>query len=274
MSKDVDNLIKLGYKGGLPTMRSDFLRSEGYSTLFDKLKAEGYTGALSDMLQQRALTVGLSVSEFNKAFGEVCGKELRDFRTNSGTTDYVQLASPVTLSGDFEITVFLVPDTSSMHILANTAGVSRVWTNSTSLEISATSGYVRFPNVLTMGKLNEIIVKRVSGVVSLSVNGVVVSASTSNYLANSVVFNSIGGKILSTGVGVLDGIVADISVLNADVITNSWAIDDNSNTIVDSVGGNNGTIINGQASDWELFERLPGANFWTGTTSGRILEIA
>ena len=51
------------------------------------------------------------------------------------------------------------------------------------------------------------------------------------------------------------GIMSNVSITRVGALTRSYAIDDNGNTIRDSVGGFDGTVINGNASDWANFFR-------------------
>lgn len=63
---------------------------------------------------------------------------------------------------------------------------------------------------------------------------------------------------------IYDGAQANVRIRNqSGSVIHSYAVGDNSDTIVDSVGGNNGTVINGNASDWGRFESLANGN-WRG----------
>ena len=60
-----------------------------------------------------------------------------------------------------------------------------------------------------------------------------------------------------------EGVMANVVIRNtSDQITNDYLIDDNSDTLVDRVSGQNGTVINGNADDWGLFREFP--TLWRG----------
>lgn len=61
-----------------------------------------------------------------------------------------------------------------------------------------------------------------------------------------------------------NGIMFDLSIKQSGLLTNKWAIDDNTGTLIDSVRGNNGTLINHVPDDWEKIEKKRGWDYWLG----------
>lgn len=77
------------------------------------------------------------------------------------------------------------------------------------------------------------------------------------------------------------GITSNVVISVSGSVVRSYNVGDNSDTIVDSVGGNNGTYINGSTADWGFFTRQPNGN-WQGrnltvppwASPNQILEVA
>ena len=51
----------------------------------------------------------------------------------------------------------------------------------------------------------------------------------------------------------LSGILANLKIYDAGTLVRDYPIDDNSDTLVDMASGQDGTVINGNASDWGLY---------------------
>ena len=68
-SADYNNLKNLGYSGSLGDMRKGYLKDQGYDTLYDYLKARGYTGALPDMLFQQSTIKFEGLNNFDYRYG-------------------------------------------------------------------------------------------------------------------------------------------------------------------------------------------------------------
>lgn len=72
-----------------------------------------------------------------------------------------------------------------------------------------------------------------------------------------------------------NGIMFNLSIKQSGILTNRWAIDDNGGTLMDSVGGNNGTLINHVPGDWEKIEKKNGWDYWRNVDDNSIIyEIA
>lgn len=206
--------------------------------------------------------------------------EQRYFRTNSGTTDYVQLGSeiPIGLGTRVQIDVKMATGTTTAFLLTDKTGNSfRVIRYQGELWVQFSSDSSKI-NRFTCPELNDAL-HRVAfnvsgtGTVAASLDGASLNKTVSYTVTDSVVMNAFASKWdTSTSLPNLSGVIANIIVEQAGTLTNSWAIDDNSNTIIDSVGGNNGTIINGNPGDWELYTKV--GNTWVGTVSGEVIPIA
>lgn len=196
------------------------------------------------------------------AVGDV---QYRSFRTNSGTTDYVQLASMVDLPNDFEVEMNFIPSVDRAHLLADTSsgGRYRIFYEDTfdgqannKVELSFESVSVLFRNAVpVLGEINHLILGRAGTSYYCSLNGVQKYTGTANDL--SFRFNSIMGKIgASTSVPAFPGAVFGVKVRSSGHLIHHWPMNEGrGGTHFDVAGGNHGTIINGQPEDWELFER-------------------
>ena len=71
-----------------------------------------------------------------------------------------------------------------------------------------------------------------------------------------------GGSLGSYGY-LYGGVIANVIIRDdLGVITNKYPINDNTNVILDTIGGQDGSIINGTADDWGLFNEQP--TLWKG----------
>jgi hypothetical protein len=71
------------------------------------------------------------------------------------------------------------------------------------------------------------------------------------------------------------GFLSSHRITSTGTLIHYWPMNEGGgSTHVDVIGGNNGTVVNAQPGDWELFTRLPGVDEWVGNTSGRVLPIA
>ncbi|MCP4832233.1 MAG: hypothetical protein GY886_08495 [Gammaproteobacteria bacterium] len=98
--------------------------------------------------------------------------------------------------------------------------------------------------------LTAVLISRVGGAATLECNGVAVTETATG--AGSV------GMLYKYDAGFeLQGIIANLEISINGTPVRSYAIDDNSNTLVDSVGGNDGAVINGIDADWGEFKEIP-----------------
>jgi len=59
----------------------------------------------------------------------------------------------------------------------------------------------------------------------------------------------------------LQGVLSNVEIYDSGALTRSYAINDNGNTLIDSVSAQNGTVINGNADDWGLFQQQDNGNY-------------
>ena len=204
---------------------------------FTALRGQGFTGSLNDMLVQW-LAANTLISRY--------------FRRNLGTIDYAEFDSDIVLASDFsvELDVLLNNGVSGVLFgnLSTSVGFLLVFSNgliryrdSGSVDIDSNIGAFVFD------QLNKVSLKKTSGTVEILVNGVVVAsgASSATLTINSIYKYSAGLNV--------SGILANLKISSAGTPIHSLAIDDDSNTLVDSIGGNNATVINGLVRDWSYF---------------------
>ncbi len=193
------------------------------------------------------------------------------FRTNSGTTDYVALAQPVELSGDFEIEWVMASSSIGTRVFGTSDSVdgrffARLADGSDSaiqlglLVGSTQSGLATPTGFIETGKLNTIRVSRTGSTLTVR-NMSTGSVSTGTIGTETAVVDAFCRHLTNNYTGSL----SDVRITSTGTPIHHWPMNKGSgSTHVDVIGGNNGTIINGQPSDWELFERLPGSNEWLG----------
>ena len=195
----------------------------------------------------------------------------RYFRRNLGTIDYAQLSAPVVLSADYDIKITSQLPAAGGYFLAKKASTDSTMrfglTNAAQffgiIDGGGTIGPAHSADPLD---LNVILIQKRGSVVEVFVNGSSIGTGTST---QPFEFDSFYSPYAgSTSTGYLTGVMADIEVISAGTLIHFWAIDDDSNTLVDSIGGNNATVINGLASDWGLFTEQNngdwlGVNMWT-----------
>ena len=176
----------------------------------------------------------------------------RFFRLNEGTTDYATIPE-VTLSGDFVIGFDVLFSAFNGVIF----GSSLIGNHFLRFN-SATSATLNLPGVgsnfslaaLDLNVLYEARISRVGSVVTLEIGGQSVVGSSP--VSGSLIFDLLYQKF---GVNFLSGIMANLTITDNGTLARSYAIDDNSDTIKDSVGGFDGTVINGNNDDWGKFFR-------------------
>ena len=195
----------------------------------------------------------------------------RFFRRNEGTTDYIDTGS-FEMSGN--IVVSLKFNTASM--LENTylfsfhnANPSDFFGVSVSKNGAGKAGFLsggRTPNQTTQlcndGLTHELMVtiNITTGALVIYIDGVEVGTST--YSVPSVLTGAwdllIYGRKedVTASIGaVSEGVVWDFEMSIGGTPSRGYAIDDNSGTIKDSVGGFDGTVVNGNNDDWSKFFR-------------------
>jgi hypothetical protein len=165
----------------------------------------------------------------------------RYIRINEGNSDYASIPT-VTLSGDFAIH-FKFASTGGGHVFASSGSTDcRLSFNATAAtldigDVEIFGGATININMTPFmnGELQSCVLRRVSGSVSLEVGGVQVG--TSGTTSDAVQFDSIykqwGG---ATGTPNWGGVLSDFAVVDAGTLVRSYAINGNSDTLVDEVG--------------------------------------
>ena len=71
-------------------------------------------------------------------------------------------------------------------------------------------------------------------------------------------------EIGKNGASFFQGIVSNVKYYNSGIQIHGYRIDSNSDDIPDEVGNADGTVINGLASDWGLFQEQSQGGDWLG----------
>jgi len=200
----------------------------------------------------------------------------RYFNFFDGVQEYVQLAQPVTLSGSFEISVLLYPTADRAHILADnrSGNTDRLFFEEASnkIEIFVAGTAVTFSGFPPENQLSLLTLSRdASNNYTCVLNGVPLTITAGQGAGGSFSFNSIGGQFGGvTGVPPFAGIEANVRIADNGTLIHNWAIDDNSNVIADSVGSNNGTLVN-PSGGWGLFDKQSDGD-WLGQELATVSE--
>mgnify|MGYP003629824023 CR=1 FL=1 len=216
--------------------------------------------------------------DFFKGITEIC----RYLTTLDGAADYYTIPT-VSLSSDFFIS-FKITTTNLglMYVVGDGAG----WSNYIQFNSLLKKFILRFNNDavtldftiiedLADGNLHNIEVVRVSGVCTVSIDGVVYSEDSARTDTDTFAFDVIG-KTQSTGF--YNGIISDLKIDN----TRYYKLDEDlstTSTIIDSgTDGLNGTAVNITASEyfckngsyWEGIELIDNGDFSNGATSWNV----
>lgn len=184
--------------------------------------------------------------------------ETRYFRKNEGTTDYISIPDIVLSSGDFiEFNYLAYTALSAINaFFFDTAD----GTGSRTSLLFNTSGYVNHYPSWASSREDDGVVTPINGLVPLDGKlhkiRITADSNASGRIINRLMANTNGGA----GYG---GPMYDFKHYSGGVLVRHYAINDNNSTIVDSVSGQNGTVINGSTDDWGLFKKLPNGN-WQG----------
>ena len=189
----------------------------------------------------------------------------REFRTNEGSTDYATIPE-VTLAGDFVIEFDFLTSSSTNQIILGDSHTSTIYLNVSSIGfsvyMSGASDIFTFGGTTPLdGNLHKIKYQMIGTSMevfvdgeSLGVKSVVPYTSPVGlrlYSSNSVTNNN------------LSGILANLKIYDNGTLIRDYPINDNSSTIRDLANGQDGTIINGNAADWGLFDRQANGD-WKG----------
>ena len=212
------------------------------------------------------LGLGLALRETGLSMGNTVARAIRYFRINEGSTDYATIP-PITLSADFVIEfVSLGVAATFGRILGNTASFDnevRLNSDDASLSMKFSAGVSRqitFDAGITRGNLNKFKISRVSGVVSLTLNGVI-QAST---FVDAGALNLDAVHKSSTSINT--GVVSNLIFTDAGTLTRSYPINEASGTaIFDEVSGQDGTIVLGSDDDRGVFQEITLEGNWQGS---------
>jgi len=191
----------------------------------------------------------------------------RFFRRNEGTTDYAT-APDVTLNDDrtFKFVISTTEgsgDRTILSLFTDTIGeFFQIGIRSGNLKVFTDGDTTGQGSInLADGKLHRV-------VLNVGINGSI--TSTIDGISDYSVTHTTPSKLLGTFHMVIyakqdidagsvsaniEAIVADIGISENSTPIRGYAIDDNSDTIKDSIGGFDGTVINGNVDDWGLFYR-------------------
>ena len=200
-----------------------------------------------------------------KLYGEVEERFVqRYFRRNEGSTDYATIPT-VTLSGDFAIEFdVLVSDFGGVRAflgdVLSTATSYVAITENTGHPLIKIGGVTQTYEALTfaLNEMNKIKITRIGGVSKVTLNGVSQSKSASPIPDSfSQLFGTGGARFL------MKGILSNLKIYDNGTLVRHYPMNDNGNTLIDLAGGQNGTIINGNADDWGLFDETADGD-WLG----------
>jgi hypothetical protein len=196
--------------------------------------------------------------------------EQRYFRRNEGSTDYATIPE-VTLAGDFSGSIeFSTVLASGIDTL-----ISGPVKNNSSLVLDVGVSAVRLLAYNSTGQLLPIV--EINGsfndgaihTANFSLSGSTASLSvdsgapqTAGWSASDVL-NISNLYRRQDGSNTLAGILANLKIYDNGTLIRDYPLNDNSSTIRDKANGQNGTIINGNADDWGLFDKQADGD-WLG----------
>lgn len=179
----------------------------------------------------------------------------RSFRRNEGTTDHATIPE-VTLTGDFVIEFDLLSQVSTQSqnvmqlgnflIRLQSDTELRVWG-----DLNATQATFIIPNVGRKFNRFRISGNVLSNNITLTINGVLVGVEFSNGLPNFAG----SARLLRYLDNYFQGILANLKIWDNGTLIRDYPLDDNSDDLRELASGQNGTVINGNASDWGLFQQ-------------------
>ena len=173
----------------------------------------------------------------------------RYFRRNLGTIDYALFASDISLTTSFVVEFDLLispatPDESKIMDGGTGGGTDRLDVNwqRVNQAIDARGYFDVFVNGVENGVVAD----------NNTFNAISLVRAAGNADQLTKIISTLYARVGNTGSNA-SIIVANLKISSAGTPIHSLAIDDDSSTLVDSIGGNNATVINGLASDWVLF---------------------
>jgi hypothetical protein len=201
-------------------------------------KADGYGNLLNSTADQWGL--------FRK---QSTVRKPRLYRVNKSTTDYVQFPT-VNLSTDSKISFDVQADLSEniycfgndtgfnsrLSILENGSFNVRTDTNLNAFDAPA--------GTIQSGVFTNLAIRLLGGVIEVFIDKVSIGTNTTGgaFNINTIFKNSdaVSGK----------GVVANFKLEDAGVVVRDYAIDDNNSTLLDKISAEDGTVVNGDTTDW------------------------
>lgn len=177
----------------------------------------------------------------------------RYFRRNLGTLDYATIPEvTLTADGDIEFQVLTSDNSVAGAIIGNSNNaLDGIFINSSGgISVRDSNGVTvsTVSNVIISNTLHTVVVTPSAGFVEISVDG---SSRGSGSRSGSYTFNEIYGR--QGGSLLLQGILANLKIYDTGTLIRNYPIDDNGDTLVDRVSGQNGTVINGTPEQWQLY---------------------
>jgi hypothetical protein len=186
--------------------------------------------------------------------------EERYFRLNEGTTDYISIPSiSVNSNEGYELEVdFFSNATTGIKMIASGSNGYYIYLNADDKSIrigNRTTAQNSYNN-------NEFNTLKIVG--DQATTGAIIYINGIQVLANSI---SPDLNIDRIGAYSADGYnfsgsIANLSISIDDVDKRFYVIDDNNDSIIDTVSTQDGTVINGNSTDWGEFTKS--GNTWTG----------
>ena len=206
----------------------------------------------------------------------------RYFRFNDGSNDYISIPR-VTLSGAFDVSCLVSTTQATVASLYGDAGsdANSVAINVSGLDIRISVNRVIMSFVapqINDGVLRSLVLSRdVSNNVTATLDGVALvggGVAAGDFIIDLICANNAPTNFLT-------GAIASVQMFDAGTPVRNYPINDNSNDIVDTISGENGSVVNGDADDWGFFNQLPDGN-WQGVNLSvppwdsvdQILEVA
>lgn len=176
----------------------------------------------------------------------------RHFRRNEGTTDYATIPE-VALAGDFRIVFdLLTTDSGAANVIIGNSA------SATPNIRTASSGVLAYnlPTggsgsiVINDGIFHNVIIELIGTTLTIDIDGV-------NDVSVTIAPASITFDVLyrNTFGNYFAGIIANLKIYDAGTLVRDYKLNDNTSILADSASGEDGTVINGNASDWGLFQQ-------------------
>lgn len=213
----------------------------------------------SGLVKQGLVKVGLVSALQNWA--------ARYFRRNKGDDDYATIPE-VTLTGDFSLS-FSSSSLPGSYLGSKASSSFRVVTFGTNLIIGVggVDTATFDASTIDLSSLQEFVVVRVGSVFTCSIGGVDLVQTGGSGSSAPVSIDSICSPWgQGTAVPYLSGILANLKIYDNGTLIRNYPLNEPKGTpvIYDIIGGNNGTIVNGDDEDKGLFTKQANGD-WLGS---------